>query len=220
MVKAELELDAALAAQNYDWVFVCELGSNSSNHTLLERLATELPDDCQLCQVDYVNGVRSENPRIKHLRKPLLPSALQKLLNSLPDAQATASAEPGLRPLSVLLAEDEAINARVISHYLQQGGHQVVRVADGEEALQQMRLNAFDCVLMDLRMPGLDGLEATRRWRLEEGEGRLPIIALTANASEEDRERCTAAGMDDYLTKPVDSRVLLATLSRYCPEAN
>jgi len=220
MVKAGLELDAALAGQSFECVFVCELGSNSSNHTLLERLATELPDDCQLCQVDYVNGVRSENPRIKHLRKPLLPSALQKLLNSLPDAQATASAEPGLRPLSVLLAEDEAINARVISHYLQQGGHQVVRVADGEEALQQMRLNAFDCVLMDLRMPGLDGLEATRRWRLEEGEGRLPIIALTANASEEDRERCTAAGMDDYLTKPVDSRVLLATLSRYCPEAN
>ena len=220
VVKAELELDAALAAQNYDWLFVCELGSNSSNHTLLERLATELPDDCQLCQVDYVNGVRTENPRIKHLRKPLLPSALQKLLNSLPDKQATASAEPGLRPLSVLLAEDEAINARVISHYLQQGGHQVVRVADGEEALQQMRLKTFDCVLMDLRMPGLDGLEATRRWRLEEGEGRLPIIALTANASEEDRDRSTAAGMDDYLTKPVDSKVLLATLSRYCPEAD
>ncbi len=218
VVKGERELDAALAAESYDWLFICEHGSESGNHLLLERLASELPDACQLCQVDYVNGLRAEHLRIQHLHKPLLPSSLKKLLTGSPEPQETNLVdEPGPRSLTVLLAEDEEINAKVISHYLQQGGHQVVRVVDGEGALQQLRRNGFDCVLMDLRMPRLDGLEATRRWRGEEGECRLPIIALTANASEEDRQRCTAAGMDDYLTKPVDSKVLLATLERYCP---
>jgi CheY-like chemotaxis protein len=93
----------------------------------------------------------------------------------------------------------------------------VVHVTQGVAALEQLRRNHFDCVLMDMRMPGLDGLEATRRWRAEEGATRLPIIALTANASEEDRQRCVTAGMDGFLTKPVDSKRLLSTLARYCP---
>jgi CheY-like chemotaxis protein len=92
-----------------------------------------------------------------------------------------------------------------------------VHVTQGEAALEQLRRNHFDCVLMDMRMPGLDGLEATRRWRAEETGMRLPIIALTANASEADRQRCIAAGMDGFLTKPVDSERLLSTLARYCP---
>lgn len=216
VVTSEQELDAALLAQGYEWLFICEDGGQSDNHLLLERLATGLVDSCQLCKVDHITAERSENSRLKHLHKPLLPSALQQLLRDSPAAPDSEATEPVLHPLNVLLAEDEAINARVILHYLQQGGHQVVRVMDGEEALQQLRVNGFDCVLMDLRMPRLDGLEATRRWRSEETEGRLPIIALTANASEEDRDRCTAAGMDDYLTKPVDSKVLLDTLARYC----
>jgi CheY-like chemotaxis protein len=113
------------------------------------------------------------------------------------------------------VAEDDDINARVICHFLVKGGHHVERVVDGEAALQALGLGDYDCVLMDVRMPGLDGLEATRRWRAAEGASHLPIIALTANASEEDKGRCREAGMDDYLTKPVECQLLLATLERH-----
>lgn len=217
LVACEEALWDALAAGNYAWIFISENSRESSNSLLLARVAAQLPEGSRVCQISYVNGVRAEGEQIAHLNKPLLPTALRQLLTmqgELPHSEAVAAV---VRPLSVLLAEDEAINAKVISHFLAQGGHRVVHVLEGEAALEQLRGNHFDCVLMDMRMPGLDGLEATRRWRAEEVGMRLPIIALTANASEEDRQRCMAAGMDGFLTKPVDSRLLLDTVARFCP---
>ncbi|MEN8170491.1 MAG: response regulator [Pseudomonadota bacterium] len=215
-VAGEQALWGALSTKKYEWVFIGENSSDSCNDSLLEKLSTQLPEGSRLCQLNYVNGIRTEGEHIEHLSKPLLLTALRKLLAAAGEENGSIGDVPAVRPLSVLLAEDDDINATVISHFLQKGGHRVVRVGGGEAALEQLRSNSFDCVLMDLRMPGLDGLEATRRWRVEAGGGRVPIIALTANASEEDRQRCSAAGMNDFLTKPVDSRALLDTLTRYC----
>ena len=83
-------------------------------------------------------------------------------------------------------------------------GLQAEVAEDGEQALERLRRGGLDLVLMDCQLPLLDGWEATRRWRAEETGPRLPIVALTANAVLGDRERCLAAGMDDYLSKPVE----------------
>jgi two-component system sensor histidine kinase BarA len=215
-VASEQELWQALAAGDYAWIFIGENSRESCNRLLLERVAAQLAPASKLCQLTYVNGVRADGEQIANLKKPLLPTALRQLLAGQGELYDHVAGDLPVHPLSVLLAEDEAINAKVISHFLEQGGHRVVHVLEGEAALEQLRLHHFDCVLMDMRMPGLDGLEATRRWRAEEEEGvRLPILALTANASEEDRQRCMAAGMDGFLTKPVDSKNLLATVARY-----
>jgi CheY-like chemotaxis protein len=114
------------------------------------------------------------------------------------------------RRLKVLLAEDNEINARVTGALLSWLGHDVVTVRDGRSALEITAGRRFDLVFMDVQMPQLDGLEATRRIRaVEQTTGRhLPIIALTANAMKADELACLAAGMDAYLPKPVSVEAL------------
>ncbi len=119
--------------------------------------------------------------------------------------------------LAVLLVEDNEINQEVARAMLQSAGHSVVIAADGAEAVRKCEQERFDCVLMDCQMPVMDGFEATRLIRareVEHGSGRMPIIALTANAMVGDRDRCLAAGMDDFLSKPFDTRSLLAAVAR------
>jgi CheY-like chemotaxis protein/anti-sigma regulatory factor (Ser/Thr protein kinase) len=105
----------------------------------------------------------------------------------------------------VLLADDNAVNRRVGQKMLERLGCEVSLVNDGQQAVAAMRGGEFDVVLMDCYMPQLDGFDATRAIRaLELGVRRTPVIAMTASAFAEDRERCVAAGMDDYVSKPVD----------------
>jgi CheY-like chemotaxis protein len=114
----------------------------------------------------------------------------------------------------VLLAEDNAINQRLVSRLLEKRGHRVKVVGTGHDALAFAATERFDVILMDLQMPDMDGLQATAAIReLEQQRGvRTPIIALTAHTMKGDRERCLAAGMDEYLTKPLDSRQLCLTV--------
>jgi two-component system sensor histidine kinase RpfC len=113
------------------------------------------------------------------------------------------------RFLHILVAEDSAINAKVITTFLRQDGHRVDHVENGQQALNALQQNQYDMVLMDMRMPELDGLEATRRWRAQEIDDRhVPIIALTANATTEDKNTCLSAGMDEFLSKPVNQEQL------------
>jgi CheY-like chemotaxis protein len=114
------------------------------------------------------------------------------------------------RVLSILVAEDNVVNQKVLSHLLRKAGHSVEVTQDGREALAALRERSFDLIMMDIQMPNMDGWEATRLIRKKErGTGdHIPIIALTAHALKGDRELCIDAGMDGYVTKPV-SRALL-----------
>jgi signal transduction histidine kinase/CheY-like chemotaxis protein/HPt (histidine-containing phosphotransfer) domain-containing protein len=121
-----------------------------------------------------------------------------------------------VKRLSVLLAEDNVVNQRVVATMLERRGHLVTTVYNGTEALLAVELGPFDAVLMDVQMPEMSGIEAARQIRAREQSTRrhLPIIATTAHAMRGDRERCLAAGMDAYLTKPVNPDELYAVIER------
>jgi CheY-like chemotaxis protein len=119
-------------------------------------------------------------------------------------------------PLKILLAEDNVVNQRVATRMLEREGHTVRVVGDGQQALLALAEERFDLLLTDIQMPEIDGFELARKIRAseEEGEAHQMIVALTAHASEEDRQRCIEAGIDDYLTKPIRKRDLMVVLQR------
>ena len=113
-----------------------------------------------------------------------------------------------------MLAEDNATNQRVASYMLKARGCDVQIAANGRLAVDAWRAGSFDLILMDCQMPEMDGFEATQMIRAIEGGHRTPIVAVTANAMEGDRERCLAVGMDDYVSKPMTKVGLGAALDR------
>jgi CheY-like chemotaxis protein len=124
--------------------------------------------------------------------------------------------------LRILLAEDNAVNQRLAASLLERRGHKVTIAANGREALTALEGQPFDVVLMDVQMPEMGGFEATAAIRALEAERkapRLPIIAMTAHAMKGDRERCLAAGMNEYLTKPLDPRQLCALVEQMAGSA-
>jgi PAS domain S-box-containing protein len=163
-----------------------------------------------------------------YLIKPVRAASLAARFTSDDAFEAAAAIEPADAPsiapasngLSILVAEDNEINALLARTLLAKLGHRPIMAASGAAAIECWRAAReagvpFDRVLMDLHMPGMDGLEAARRIRLIEAEDdspRTPVIALTANASAEDREDCLAAGMDGFLVKPLDRDRLIAAL--------
>jgi PAS domain S-box-containing protein len=126
-------------------------------------------------------------------------------------------ASPNQGKLRILLAEDNAINQKVASATLHRRGFQVTIVNNGLEAIEAIENQTFDLVLMDVQMPKMDGLQATAAIRRREtaSGGHLPIIALTAHAMQEDRERCLTAGMDDYAAKPINPSELEKTIRKW-----
>jgi two-component system, sensor histidine kinase and response regulator len=133
--------------------------------------------------------------------------------------------EPGpmlaAAPLQILLAEDDEFSAQLMDKLLGRRGHRARLAGNGREALALAGQGAFDLMLLDVHMPELDGIEVVRRVRERERitGAHLPIIALTARSRKEDRERCLAAGVDDFLTKPVSAADLLAAIDRLAPAA-
>jgi CheY-like chemotaxis protein len=121
---------------------------------------------------------------------------------------------PAPRPLDILLVEDNVVNRQVALSMLERLGYRADSVGDGLEALEAFEGRDYDVILMDLQMPRMDGLEATRRIRLRRDRPQPVIIAVTAHAMLGDRERCLAAGMDDYLSKPIQIEYLQAALHR------
>jgi len=132
--------------------------------------------------------------------------------------KSASPAMPGERPLvralTILLAEDNAINQRLAVTLLEKAGHVVKVAQNGREALELLQQAHFDLVLMDMQMPEMDGIEATQCIRAGEQltGGHQPIIAMTANAMEGDRELCLQAGMDAYVPKPIQPHVLFAAI--------
>ena len=133
-------------------------------------------------------------------------------------ANSQSRSEVG-RSLHILLAEDNLVNQKLASRLLEKHGHSVIIAANGHLALERLQNESFDLVLMDVQMPEMDGFEATETIRKkEESTGtHLPIIAMTAHAMQGDKERCLAAGMDGYLSKPLNIRNLLKVI-RAVPE--
>jgi len=141
---------------------------------------------------------------------PLLPADIERFIPPRQQPQATSESP------KVLLAEDNAINAHIARRLLEKQNCLVTLVADGKEALEALLAQDFDLVLMDLQMPEMDGIEATRQLRFRQGRNaRVPVVALTACAFQEDRDRCLAVGMDDYVAKPVRPADLTAILKRW-----
>ncbi|MCK6553185.1 ATP-binding protein [Candidatus Binatia bacterium] len=142
-----------------------------------------------------------------------------------PTAPASASTPgaplpPPRRALRLLLAEDNPVNQQLAVRLLERRGHIVVVAANGREALAALEREQFDLVLMDVQMPEVDGLEATAAIRTRETAtgNRIPIVAMTAHAMKGDRDRCLAAGMDEYIAKPVRPAELYAVIERLAPE--
>jgi signal transduction histidine kinase/ActR/RegA family two-component response regulator len=129
------------------------------------------------------------------------------------------AAPRAIDPRPVLVAEDNATNQRILTTLLERLGYSALVVGDGQAALDAIAAGDFQAALMDCQMPGLDGLETTRRLRAREGDGRhLPVIAITANAFDSDRAACREAGMDDFLVKPIRREQLRDALQR-CADA-
>ncbi len=143
---------------------------------------------------------------------PVLPPAT----NASPDS-LLQSRHGGSR---ILLAEDEPINCEVSRFQLEQVGMLVDVAEDGQQALMLARQNTYDLILMDLQMPVMNGIEATRAIRADSRNKGTPILAMTANAFNEDRELCLAAGMNDHISKPVDPHALYETLLKWLTQSN
>ena len=166
----------------------------------------------------------------QHLVKPVTPSELLDAVLHILGAGAApeqtapdvvAAAGPG-RPLRVLVAEDNGVNQRVIVRMLEKLHHLPLLCVNGREAVAAFTAEVFDLVLMDVQMPEMDGLAATAAIRRYEADHpalrRVPIVALTAGALNDDRARCAAAGMDDFLAKPFNPDALVAVLDRFAHE--
>ncbi len=173
---------------------------------------------------DYYSSVRrcSQMGVAAHVIKPvrlceLLPVIRQTVAPVTHETQRPQQEERrSPRPFRILLAEDNLVNQRLAVRMLEKMGHQVVVVQTGEEALNALRNEKFDLVLMDVQMPEMDGFAATREIRRREqgGQDRLPVIAMTAHALKGDRESCLEAGMDDYLAKPINREELQQAIER------
>jgi signal transduction histidine kinase/CheY-like chemotaxis protein/HPt (histidine-containing phosphotransfer) domain-containing protein/HAMP domain-containing protein len=155
-----------------------------------------------------------------YLQKPLRPSLLHEVLNRIllgtTGKQAESQFDAALgetHPLRILVADDLHVNIKMMLIILQKMGYQAEAAANGLEVLEAMQRSEFDVILMDVQMPEMDGIEATRRIVAEYAQ-RPRIIALTANVTSEDREVCRSAGMDDFLAKPIQSGALREALMR------
>jgi signal transduction histidine kinase/CheY-like chemotaxis protein len=173
-------------------------------------------EDLQRCR-----SLGVESYLVKPIRLHELRETVSKILT--PAAPTTrerpqiAASVPAGQALNILLAEDNAVNVMVMRRMLQKRGHKVTVVGDGRRAIEAVAGGTFDLVFMDVQMPELDGLEATQEIRKREAGGntRIPIFALTAHAMKSDRDVCVEAGMDGYLTKPINTKELDGILNSY-----
>ncbi|MBE1295169.1 MAG: response regulator [Rhodobacteraceae bacterium] len=220
------------AGPNMIFVLAAPTPQDRTSEWLRIRLGEEAPDAKLLLfsrDRTQVTGMRSSsNYAVQDL--PILPSHFWDGLAFLSGSGAAAEQAPGSRKrvqassgaARILVAEDNEINQAVFDSQLELLGHSSVIVRDGKECLEAWETGNFDLVLTDCQMPVMDGFELTRRLRqaeASEGRPRTPVIAVTANALEGEADRCLAAGMDDYLSKPVTIASLEKILKIYLPEA-
>jgi two-component system sensor histidine kinase/response regulator len=193
------------------------------NSLLLSPVVMMLTSYDQVRSAERCRQLGVETYLIKPISSSDLLGSIRLALGVQRPASTAAPAVAGIpassHSLRILLAEDNVVNQRVAMTMLAKMGHGITLATNGLEALEQWRRSDFDLILMDVQMPEMTGLEATRQIRREEPIGtHVPIIAMTASAMSEDRDHCLAAGMDDFISKPVSSKVIeeiiTATFSR------
>ncbi len=218
-------------AEAADLLIIADSPKRQDLGALLELFHRVLGAEIPYLLLTYRGRRADDNGACSHcLNKPFLPEDLVEHIRSLlatgdqeqpepeeaPTEEGAPAAEAPGQALPVLVAEDNEIAAKVITKLLAKQGLAVTLVQDGAAALEQAALTRFAVAFVDLRMPKLDGIAFTRAYRKTEAPGsRLPIIALTANASSDVKEHCLAVGMDDFLGKPVQPEELAAMVRRY-----
>ena len=210
----------------YDVAFVDMMMAGIDGIEVIKRLHTLVPSRPMLIAVSGFMNVPLHKPAKlagahRVLQKPLHPTVLLETITELVGgagdlAESTcfgdAPKPKHLNGVSILLAEDNVLNQEVAAAFLEDWGCKVSLAADGAQALHLVQENSYDLVLMDMQMPQMDGLEATRAIRAVERLAHLPIVAMTANAMPRDRERCLEAGMNEHIAKPIDPERLLKTI--------
>ncbi len=193
----------------------------------LRALYPKLPIVLLTPATTMTRRTESSDPLLLRLAKPIKPYPLHDTLRRIitdsgpPAAAAASNSGVAIRladtlPLNILLVEDNPVNQKVALRYLERMGYRADAVGNGLEAVHAMRERNYHLLFMDVQMPEMDGLEATRQIRAIISSERQPIIiALTANAMQGDRERCLGAGMNDYITKPVKIDEIQAVISRH-----
>ncbi len=231
LTHSETELLTALQAARLTdqpaLVMLSELTCKSECRVIAERIRGLYDQAVKLCwiiRLPHLQILTAADKKLfdQQLVMPVTIKRLHTTLLDLVDYNATSEL-PALTNditvfplLHILLAEDSDINAKVITTFLRQDGHTVDHVDNGAKALAALTQHRYDLVLMDMRMPELDGPQTTQRWRqLEQNKKHLPIIALTANATTDDRRQCLEAGMDDFLSKPASQAQLREMISRH-----
>jgi signal transduction histidine kinase/CheY-like chemotaxis protein/HPt (histidine-containing phosphotransfer) domain-containing protein len=167
----------------------------------------------QLGGAAYLTKPVKQSELLDAITSALMPTSNKPVLDSAPQPPQRA-AEPTSGTLQILMAEDNPVNQRVALGILQKRGHQVTAVENGKQALDALRTQRFDLVLMDIQMPEMDGFEATHAIRESEQQSgaHIPIVAMTARAMKGDRDLCLSSGMDGYVSKPVNPKELVATI--------
>ncbi len=157
---------------------------------------------------------------LKPLSRSQLRQCLQRQFELRPQPVPATCPAPAVSPgqALILLVEDDPINREVAMIQLEDGGYRIEIAENGLAALEMVTRKSYDLILMDMQMPVMDGLEATRRIRALPGREAVPIVAMTANAFAEDRENCRAAGMNDFISKPIPPDQLLTTVGRWLAE--
>ena len=208
----------------YDLFLIDSQMPEMDGFELIERIRKKRPQTVPIILMLTSAGTRGDAVRCRelgvqaYLLKPIKQSdLLDAVLLALGSSEDSGSPlitrhflREAKRSLRILLAEDNVINQKVSCRMLEKNGHEVTVATDGGEALDLLKKQSFDLILMDVQMPVLDGFEATAVIREEEKEsgGHIPIIAMTAHAMKGYRERCVAAGMDDYISKPLNGEDL------------
>jgi PAS domain S-box-containing protein len=234
---AEEALDLVRSGAHFD-IAVLDMNMPNMDGEMLAGAIRDLPDADRLplVMLTSVGRQRSDGPSdgafAAYLTKPVKPARLHDVLGQAVASRSGGAAEPqaaapaagvaapneqmGERhPLRILLAEDNAVNRKVATKLLERLGYRPDVAGNGFEVLDALGRAVYDVVLMDVAMPEMDGLEASRRIRRTMADGHRPrIVAMTANAMAGDRERCFEAGLEDYVSKPIDLDMLAAALRR------
>ncbi len=219
--------EAVTAGRRYELLLTDINMPGRDGFDLIEQVRKE-PQLAETAIIVLTSGERSDDSRkcdryhvAQRLLKPVKQSELfDAIVAALGGKEAEDSGNvldeepPASRPLRILLAEDSLVNQKLAVGLLERHGHELTVANNGREAINALGRGRFDIILMDVQMPELDGLAATRQIReREKSTGRhIPIIAMTAHALKGDRERCLASGMDEYVSKPIRERQLLAAM--------